>query len=1339
MNNLIFTTMSIELYEKKEKSGAVAPVNTDEESADIDTRGEVTPADVSVGVLLKYAEPIDYAAMFLGALGGIIVGASFPAFNVLFGQMLDQLNEDPSSFGKGIERISLLLVYLAIINIFAGFMQVYGWTYAGERMSTKWREAYVRAILSQEIGWFDTIGASELTTRVADLSGKITDGLTRKAGELFQFGAQSIGSFIVAFYFCWELTVVLLAAIPCIAGTGAFMISAITSATTGSGENYARAGGIAGESLQNIRTVTALNGQPDIISRYRIFLLEAMQIGIIKGLKVGIGNGMLFCACFLTYSLGFWYGGGLVADAIEEGNTDLTGGTILSVFFCVLLGSIALGQVVPPVSAFIGAKTSVGPMLSVIDREPGIDGMSDEGKKLSKVQGDICLKDVNFAYPSRPNINVCNQYSLDIKAGETVALVGASGAGKSTIINLLLRFYDVQSGAVMLDGINVRDLNIKWLRSKIGLVSQEPILFSGSIADNIGYGLGPDHSLTPAERQERIEEAAKQANAAEFITGFPRGYDTDVGTGGISLSGGQKQRIAIARALVKKPALLLLDEATSALDAASEKVVQASIDDLQSKHSYTTLIVAHRLSTIKNADKIALVSNGVIAELGTHDELIAKRGLYADLVSLQMDDIADDNDSDPMEATLDGYVPKVKTPRGGASTTNGASETDRTDDSEDKIPKEEETKLMRNIQSMIFKHPFWLGVSLFGSAAFGSMFPCWGLLLAKTQDLFYNEDTDKLREEATEVSLWYILLASVALISSTLQFWGTAHVSERVSMRLRSDYFEAIIRREIGFFDFEENSAGALATRLADDSRAVTKAMGDNTPRQLQALFTLGVGLGLGFSASWRLALVVIATFPVTIAASAIQMQAVAGQQYDNSGDGDEEEGQSAGGIIDRAFNNMRTVSAFSMQRRCSDDYNKKTLQQSQDRTSSAVVAGLGHGLSQACTFATYALLFWYGSTLIEDGDIEFEDMMVAIMSLMLGGLGLGQALGDLGDQKTGLLAAKRIFDAIDEGKNAPIDALSLAGAKPTSRPTGSVELRGIHFSYPTRPEVKVAKDYNLVINPGEVVALVGPSGSGKSTIMSLLLRFYDPAQGEVLLDGQPIKDLNVRWLRSQIGYVGQEPVLFSGSVASNISKGRASFGDSELLSLDDAIARSDEDVRNNTDSSKRAIEANAMAGMNEQFVPDADIVEAATASNAHKFLSEFTEGYKTDVGEGSIMVSGGQKQRIAIARALVKKPSILLLDEATSALDAASERLVQASIDELQQSKAQTTIVIAHRLTTIKNADKIAVIDKGAVVATGTHDELLADDKGLYHQLWMKQQGKKTKSSDDLAGLAGA
>ena len=394
-------------------------------------------------------------------------------------------------------------------------------------------------------------------------------------------------------------------------------------------------------------------------------------------------------------------------------------------------------------------------------------------------------------------------------------------------------------------------------------------------------------------------------------------------------------------------------------------------------------------------------------------------------------------------------------------------------------------------------------------------------------------------------------------------------------------------------------------------------------------------------------------------------------------------------------------------------------------------MAGLGFGGANMSLFCTYALLFWYGSRLIEKGEVTFENMMVSILSLMLGALGLGQALTDLGDQKAGLLAAKRIFKAIEQGEKSPIDGLSSSGLQPSERPRGQIELRHVRFRYPSRPDVDVCKGYSLSIEPGEVVALVGPSGSGKSTIMSLLLRFYDPIEGQILLDGQDIKSLNVRWLRSQIGYVGQEPCLFSGSVASNIAKGRASHvGEHQgVFTVEEA-----NQARNDDEVSKAADEEVGLKPGSE-FPPE-DVVQACIASNAHEFITKFPDGYATDVGESSIMVSGGQKQRIAIARALIKKPAVLLLDEATSALDATSERMVQESIDALQKSKTQTTIVIAHRLTTIRNADKIAVIDKGSVVQLGNHDQLLADENGLYSTLWKKQQGHGTKKSTSKGDL---
>jgi ABC-type multidrug transport system fused ATPase/permease subunit len=431
-----------------------------------------------------------------------------------------------------------------------------------------------------------------------------------------------------------------------------------------------------------------------------------------------------------------------------------------------------------------------------------------------------------------------------------------------------------------------------------------------------------------------------------------------------------------------------------------------------------------------------------------------------------------------------------------------------------------------------------------------------------------------------------------------------------------------------------------------------------------------------------------------------------------------------------------------------------------------------------------------YGSELITDGIINFKQLMTAILSLMLGALGLGQALNRLMDQGEALEAARRIFNALDEADEDPIDGMSGAGKVPEKASVGRIELKGVSFRYPTRPLAKVCKDYSLVVEPGELVALVGPSGSGKSTIINLLLRFYDPNSGVVSLDGVDIRDLNVRWLRSQIGYVGQEPVLFSGSIAENIAYGRQEEREHKSKSLEELMSqkpfidtvmqdksianccrccntktegeresatrkcastlyesllngpaspdrdpkgRSSEsrDSQGSASGSRRSgsfgismkdfDEERDSKGKNEGADPD--IVDAAKASSAHDFISSFAEGYETDVGENSVMVSGGQKQRIAIARALIKKPAVLLLDEATSALDAVNEKLVQASIDKLQQSKQQTTIVIAHRLTTIRGADKIVVVDKGMVIESGTHDELLSLG-GLYRELWEKQTG---------------
>eukprot|EP00981_Chlorochromonas_danica_P008136 scaffold2028_cov181-Ochromonas_danica.AAC.14 len=1398
------------------------------------------------------ADGYDKLLMFLGTAGGIATGASIPVFNVLFGQIINALNRDPDSFSQRVNTLCIAFLIVAVANLLTGFLQVYCWSATGERQTQRFRERYVNALLSQEIGWFDTIGAGQLNTKVAEVIGKIQDGTGRKIGDMIQYITQVIASFVVAFYLCWQLTVVLLAAIPCLGFSGAYMIQAINAATHQSFAQYAQAGAVAQETIGSVRTVSAFNLQPTFIAKYRVFILEALRVGILKGTNLGIGNGAVFGVAFLTYALGFWYGGRLVAHDVERGCTGdscINGGVIISVFFSTIMGSIALGQVAPPMTAFVTAQSSIAVIFELLERKPLIDGLSNEGLVPEhRLEGEIALKDVSFAYPSRPDILVCDHMSLKIAHGETVALVGASGCGKSTIINLLLRFYDPTSGGVFLKDHDLRSLNIKYLRSLIGYVGQEPVLFAGTIGDNISYGLDPQEkaSMSREHLLTLIEGAAKAANAHDFIMNFPQGYETDVGGSGSSLSGGQKQRIAIARALIKKPAILLLDEATSALDINSEKVVQASIDRLSAAKTQTTIIVAHRLSTIVNADRICVLKEGHIVEQGMHKDLLQiPSGVYADLVRMQMmsgeDDVSGDVDegieqvneeqkrSDVVASKLsveleENEIAELDVEKGGNDTTrlceNAENEValvksegePEADPKEVPVSKEEKKVLTRRIFAMIGQYPGLVTLGLLG----------WGLMLAKTQKSFFLSDPDEIRDRARLYAFLYIMLAGVAFFSSTAMFYGVIAVGEHVATEMRSTLFESYFHHSVAFFDDPAHSVGTLTTQLAEETRFVSKALGEGFARQLQALCTLLVALGLGFSASWRIAFIVLATFPLNIAASAIQMAAVAGMQYDNeddekaiadekakggkasqgakeketkksknakkeekppSGGGGQEGSTMAGShsaVLGTAFTNMRTVSAFSMQHKVAQHYAKLTQEVAERRTGRSIVAGLGFGGSNTCLFLTYALLFWVGAQFIKNGTLDFEELMSSIMTLMLGAVGLGQALNDMGDQVKGVATAKRIFQAIDSARDSKIDGLSshkglvpkqnkelvdcdLSSVDPSElyELQGKIELRNLCFHYPTRPDVAVCKGYNLTISAGEVVAFVGPSGSGKSTVINLLLRFYDPDEGAILVDDLDIKDLNLRYLRSQIGYVGQEPVLFSGTVEDNLSYGRFEVNFSPLMPLTEAMTVARDQYRRDAEPSQclrlwhmvthpqqdqPVTPYTAIEKQKEQDEGDvetgsvpADMVAAAKFAHAHTFISHFSDGYKTTVsamGSG-YMISGGQKQRISVARAMLKRPKILLLDEATSALDAQSEHLIQQSIDALTQRNGQgqkpglnqnrpTVIIVAHRLSTIVNADRIVVIDKGEIKEVGPHEELMTKPDGIYRQLYLKQsQGR--------------
>eukprot|EP00980_Cylindrotheca_fusiformis_P027133 scaffold19004_cov125-Cylindrotheca_fusiformis.AAC.1 len=909
---------------------------------------------------------------FVGVIGGIGNGAVYPILAYLLSSSFSDISGAET---KGLADIRELSYTFMIVGAYAFAMatiQTGCFETVAYRATLKMKLQWFRALLRQDPAFFDVYDVGGIASNVSPASNRYRRGLGRKFGEGIQFTTAGIGGVVYAMFASWRVALVILALTPIISYIAYLIMHLNQTKSKRSADAYSTAGSVSYSTVSGIKTVLSLNAIPTMLKKYYEATEQAKEMAIGTWLKQGFFSGSMLGSFMLLYAVLCIYGSRLVSEDVEDTGCDPSGGYPLvptcdnagADIFGAMLGVAFAGQGVSQVGSFLetfsAARVAANEALTAINRKPGdpeqtiyhddnaegseaasaantsnhssavgevdesgngkvkailpeylIDATSDKGKKPDDVQGQITFDNVRFHYPTRPGQQILNDFSIDIPAGKTIAFVGPSGGGKSTVVKMLERFYDPTGGIVSLDGTDLKDINVKQLRSMIGYVGQEPTLFATTIEKNIRYG-------NPTATREQVVEAARLANAHDFISSFTDGYDTQVGDKGSQLSGGQKQRIAIARVLVASPKILLLDEATSALDSESELVVQEALDNVVAAEKRTTVIIAHRLSTIRNADIIAVVMGGKIVETGTHDDLmVASTGYYKGLVEKQK------------------------------------------------------------------------------------------------------------------------------------------------------------------------------------------KA-------------------------------------------------------------------------VDRVTSNMSSPNGSE------------------------------------------------------------QDLAVMEKS------------GTLGEKETVL------------------------------------EFKNVAFSYPTRPKKLILEDFNLKIGKGETVALVGPSGGGKSTTVALVERFYDPLEGSLEYLGEDITSLNVTWYRDQIGYVSQEPTLFNETIANNIAYGAP-------------------------DSTRQEIE------------------DAARSANAYDFIMGFPEGFDTPVGERGTQLSGGQKQRIAIARALVKKPEVLLLDEATSALDNESEAIVQEALDNLMTLKSQTCIVIAHRLTTIRNADRIAFIADGKVNEIGSHEELMQKSHGRYKRLVESQDRNAT------------